>query len=383
MDVRAVILVGGRNDDRAEKLAGVPMAFMDVLGEPVLQRVLERLEQFGVTAAAVVTEVPAEQSTMARGSVRPGLRWFNADGANFWRATETAFNEFAQAGADLVLLLRVGAYAEIDLEDAIEYHLKEHCRVTSILDSEGMPLDAYVISASRRNDAAFLMRHELRQMRVPCGEYRCAGYVNRLETAAHLRQLAIDSFLGQTTIRPIGTEVRPGIWVAEGASVHKGARLVAPCYIGPHAKVRAAAVLTRGAVVEHHAHVDCGTVVENSTVLPLATIGAGLDVIASLIGFHRVWNFHRGVEVEIADTKLVGTAWRSAPLRAITDAMQLATWLPKTVAEGFRFGGRRTQPTLQEAVRQPAPALKDSEARTDEGLAGTTEFASVRRYGNE
>ena len=38
--------------------------------------------------------------------------------------------------------------------------------------------------------------------------------------------------------------MKPGIWVAEYAHIHRTARVLAPCFIGASSKVRAAAVIT-------------------------------------------------------------------------------------------------------------------------------------------
>src|SRR5512146_3031843 len=112
--------------------------------------------------------------------------------------------------------------------------------------------------------------------------YPFEGYINPLQDARDLRVLALDGFAGVAHIPPCGCEIKPGVWVADGARVHRTARLLAPCFVGARAKIRAASLLTRGCVVEHHAQIDCGTIVENSTVLPSATVGAGLDAVQSV-----------------------------------------------------------------------------------------------------
>ncbi len=93
--------------------------------------------------------------------------------------------------------------------------------------------------------------------------------------------------------------MKPGVWVGEGARIHHKARIVAPAFIGAQTKIRASALITRSTVIEHHAEVDCGTVVENSTVLPYTYVGAGLDVMHSVVGFRRLRTWCANVEVEI------------------------------------------------------------------------------------
>ncbi|HEX6881306.1 MAG TPA: hypothetical protein VF135_13130 [Terriglobales bacterium] len=373
VDVRAIILVGGCRVEGSERLGNVPIGLLDVLGEPILQRVINRLEKFGISGTAVVTEVSPSAAFLAPGSVHPA-RWMEGSGTQFWRSVETAFNDFAQNGAELVLVIRVGAYAELDYEELVQYHLDAGCRVTSVVDSEGEPLDTFVISASRRNDAAYLFRHELQEMRVPCENFRFSGYVNKLRDARDLRLLALDGFSGIAQLPPRGTELKPGVWIGEGARVHKSARLLAPCFIGANSRVRATAVMTRGSVAEHHSHIDCGTVVENASILSSTVLGAGLDVAYSVVGFRRIWNLRRAVEVEITDSQLVGQL-RSAPLRMLGDAAQVAITLVSSLTPRFF---RRNK----ERTGVPDASCPSSEHAPEDNL-GATDLLSARRYGNE
>jgi NDP-sugar pyrophosphorylase family protein len=381
MDVKAVILIGGARNEGTEQLGGIPIGLLDVLGRPILERVLDRLEKFGISGAAVVTEIPASSVPLARGSIRPGMQWSEAQGSQFWRAAESAFNDFAQGGSELVLVVRLGAYAELDYEDLVQFHLDAGCRVTRVSDGAGIPLDTFVISASRRNDAAYLFRHELQEMRVPCDDYRFAGYINHLRDPKDFRVLALDGFAGIANLPPCGKQIKPGVWLGENARIHRNARLLAPCFVGANSNVRAAALLTRGSVVEHHTEVDCGTVVENSSILQTTKVGAGLDVTHSVVGFQKIWNLRRAVEVEIEDRQLVSTL-RSAPVRMLNNAAEMALMFTRTMAQTLLGRKSARTPELREALCQPAAALKTSEHTREEGLPAG-DLLSVRRYGNE
>jgi hypothetical protein len=384
MDVKALILVGGREDGPSyERMGGVPFALLDVLGEPVLGRVLKHLERVGVSGAAVVSDVPPSAAPLARGSLRPDLVWTHGMGPQFWRAAEAAFSTLAQAGGELVVVVRIGAYAEVDYEDLIQCHLDKRNRVTSALDEQGVPLDIFVISASRRNDAAFLFRHELRAFREEPEECRVSGYVNRLQHAADFRRLALDCFAGVASFRPIGKEIKPGVWSGEGARIHKSARVLAPAFIGARSNVRALSVITRGSVLEHHAVIDCGTVVENSTVLPQTAVGAALDVAHSVVGLQRINNLRRRVEIEIVDTKLID-AVSSAPVRALSSAVGLALFFPKSIMRGL-WPRRRQPATLPEALNEPSAALQSAQLESEANSNGefSPNLVVARRYGNE
>jgi hypothetical protein len=356
MDVKAVIIVGG-NEGESERIAGVPIALLDVLGQSVLDRVIDRLESQGVCGVSVVGEL----SDRAAGTRRANVAFVHT-GESPWRAAENAFGELAQAGADIVLVLRLGPYVEFDVEHLIQFHLDQTARVTAVVDRGGTLLDQFAISASRRNDAAFLLRSELRQFRSGCVKHEFSGYCNRLTSAAGLRQLAIDAFCGANQVVPVGREIRPGVWVADDARIQRGARLLAPCFIGAHAKVRAHAVVTRCSTIEHDACVDFGTVVENSSILPYTNVGAGLDVIHSVVGFRKVSHLARAVAVEITDPKLIDAASNTAPVRALGQAVSLAAFLPRQLVRGIVNGRRRTPATLPQAVRAPSSALKEPTA---------------------
>jgi len=384
MDVRAILLVGGQPASAtSETVGGVPIGFLDVLGDTVLGRVIARLQRFGISGMALVSETPTALP-YAREVVRPDITWTQTSRENFWRGAENAFVDLAQAGAELVLVVRVGAYAEIDFEELIQFHLDKGCRVASAEDADGVPLDILSISASRRNDAAFLFRHELRQFRTPCENYVFRGYINRLENAADLRRLTMDAFLGNVAFKPIGVEIRPGVWAGEGARIHKLARVLAPAFIGDYAKIRARAVITRGSSVSHHAEVDCGTVVESSNVLPYACIGAGLDVTHSVVGFSHIANLRRNVEIEIEDPKLISMTPVYAPARALGSALSLATLIPRSIIRSVVGRASKAPRTLPDAINTPPSTLKiPEEASQSPGSFTSNHLAVVRRYGDE
>lgn len=366
MDVRAVIIVGSGHGD-TERFAGTPIALLDVLGRSALDRITDRLGQQGVSAISVVGEL---SERVANGR-RPNVSYTYTDGSP-WRAAETAFNEQAQAGAELILVIRLGAYVELNVEQFIQFHLDNTARVTALVDREGNSLDHFAISASRRNDAAFLLRSELKQFRSGCVQFPFSGYVNRLLSAAGLRQMVIDAFSGDNQIAPCGEQIKPGVWVAEGARIQRGARLLAPCFIGANAKIRAHAVIARCSTVERDGCVDFGTVVENSSILPYASVGAGLDLMHSVIGFHRLAHLVRQTEVEITDPKLVNAISSAAHVRALGHAISLATFLPRQLVKGLMDGHRPKPETLPQAVRTPSPALKQT--ATPEQNATREEF---------
>jgi hypothetical protein len=391
MDVKAIVLVGTLHGGEsaegaiAENLAGVPIGLIDVLGRPVVDRVVERLEKFGISDATVICGL-AEVPSPSRRIVDTRHRCVAP--RQLGRAAERAFVAAVQAGAELIIVLRLGAYLELDWEHLINFHLDQRARVTSVCDAAGVPLDTFVASASRRNDAAYLLRHRLRQFRTPPAIYTFSGYTNLLRNANDLRCLATEGLLMKNDVKPAGREIRPGVWVAAGARLQRGARVLAPAFIGSHAKIRAAAVVTRCSTIEHHADVDCGTVVEDTSVLPHTYLGAGLDVGHAVVGFRHLFHLRRNAEVAISDPKLVGMTSPYAPLRALGSAAALASYLPTQFVRGLFAPSHREQPaSLPAAVKAPSPVLNTPASINPSPETGEAEFPAnlvvARRYGDQ
>ncbi len=359
MEVKAIVLVAGASDEgrnhEQANVAAAPLALADVLGRPAIHHLVHHLQRQNVTDVAVIsaTSMPP-LSTKARRE-HLGLNWTVAESAQLWRAAEECFIDLAQKGAEEILIIRMGPYVEADVESLLQKHLENRTHATRALDKRGLPLDLFVVAASRRNEAAYLFRHRLTETRSRCGTWRFQGYSNALETPQHVRCLAVDALLGENTIVPAGRQVRPGVWVGDNAQIHSQARVLAPAYIGENAKIRCNAVITRCSVVEHHAEVDYGTVVEDASVLPYTYVGPGLDIVRSVVGSCRVASLDRGVEIEICDPRLLRALSPNAGRRVLANAASLAAFLPAQLFRGLFTGTRHRKPAeLSAAVTAPS-----------------------------
>ena len=401
MELAAIIVVGApREEPEAavtnpptrsglETFAGIPLALLDVVGKSVVHHVADRLRRAGVEAVTALTDEALYQDAALRdGNGEAACR----PAADVWRAAEDAFSCFAEEGVEQVLLLRLGPYAEFDLEGFLRFHQERRQTATLLFDNNG-PLDAAVVQAARRNDAAFLLRNGLRATRLDSEPYLTRAYVNRLQDARDLRCLAQDTLLMRCEIRPHGRELKPGVWVGERARIHRSARVLAPAFVGAHARLRAASVVTRCSVVEHHVEVDCGTVLEDTSVLPYTYVGSGLDAAHAVAGFGKICHLRRRAEVEIADPRLLGTVAVSAAWRTVKNAASLIAYLPVQAAHGVASAGRRTLPApsappgdvLGPSRHHPAELEPSPEplSASNEAPQFAGDFAVVRRYGNE
>lgn len=389
MDIRGLVLVNSANSvEDQTPLTDLPLALLDVAGKNALERMADRLRSYGISPVTAVIDDSVTTELRGRVDGTPSVS-ISAPPERFWRAAENAFNDMAQGGAELVVVVRLGSYAEVDFERLVQFHLDNHCRVSQV-SNEDERLEIFCVSASRRNDAASLFRSALTKCRSDCPTYEHVGYVNLLTEPWDLRQFAIDILTLKLDTCPAGEEIRPGVWVAKGAVIEKGARVVAPAFIGPLARVRSGAVITRCSAVESHAEIDCGTIVENSSVVQYSYVGAGLDLTHSVVGRGCIANLKRGVTVEIADAKLVAYLAASSGQKLLASAAELLTYLPRQMWHGIwgKYGAGRQQ-DVQTAIQQTSPALgkaagyQTPACDTDAAREFSTNLVVARRYGNE
>ncbi len=377
-DIRALILVPPSAELPEGKALPVSPALLDVAGATPLQRMAERLT--GQSATDAVALVSASALPQSCAAAPEKLEYRLASPRQFWRAAEEVFNEMVEAGAELILVISLGQYAEVDFEALARFHLDRKAQVTQVSHGPEV-LNIFCVSASRRNDAAVLFRSRLAEDRGRCQFFDHDGYVNPLKTARDIRQLAIDILTLKTETQPAFEQIRPGVWVGPDALIEKGARVLAPAFIGAFAKVRGDAVITRCSTIEHHAEIDCGTVVENSTVLPYSCVGAGLDLAHSVVGTGRIDNLRRNATAEIADPKLIHYVSPASWRRLRRSAFDFVTYLPRQAWRGL-FGESQPQPVRQEP--QPRPASPAGPAREMEPSAEfPANLAVVRRYGHQ
>jgi len=385
--LKAILVAEKRATVRGITLT-LPLPLIDVLGSSLLQRAIDNLRNSGVEDITVVADFAQSDAFLMNGVPLRNAEVVTANEDLFSSAQEI-FREAARGDAEAVFLSRVSSYFEVDMDRLLSHHLHFHNRVTRLWSgSDPLPMEAFMVSTSRMEDGVQLLRNHLHDSSTEGVRYRldeAAGeYVNLLRDANELRRLASDGLHLRCGLNPVGKEVRPGIWVDESSHVASDARLVAPVFIGKRTRIRAGAVITRGSAVEHHCSVDCGTVVENATLLPYSQIGPCLDLSHSVAGERRIVHLKRNVTTEIHDGRMLNSISASPARRLLTFAGSLFSFMPEHFCRGLfgklgQVGEARTASNGFGTTRAFNPSSKDK-AELPEMSPG---LAVVRRYGNQ
>ena len=288
--LNAIVIVGP--DSQGE--LGTPLVCVEVLGRSVVERLIDELRRGGVGKISVYRGT-SESPTCADIHSASPIEFCSAETA--WGGAAQRLATCKDSGADSIVVARVAAFVDFDLKDALQFHREQAQGVTRAYDDEG-PLDLWIIDPSGISDGADILST---QSKVEPARYLVRGYINRLKDPGDLRRLAVDGLTSRCGLRPEGTESRPGVWMDEGAQVHRDARVVAPAFIGRGTRIAEQSLITRCSNIESNSQVDYGTVVEDSSVLANSYVGIGLDVAHSIVDGNNLLNLERGVTMEIAD----------------------------------------------------------------------------------
>jgi carbonic anhydrase/acetyltransferase-like protein (isoleucine patch superfamily) len=277
-------------------------ASVELLGDSLINRVVQDLKRGATDSITVFMDdsVPVTEVKNASQLVR-------CNPQELWTAVMQQLLEFRDNGTDTVLLMRLGPYVEFDMAELLDF--REQCgRQETVRAFSGeRALDLWVFDPSRISEALSIDSEDFTPdfSDVNAVPYNVEGYVNLLEHPRDIRALVVDSLNSRCRLKPQGFEVRPGVWMAEGAQVEKESRIVAPAFIGQHVTVSQQCLITRGSSIERNSFVDYGTVIEDTSVLPNSYVGIGLDVSHSIVDGNKLLNLQRDVLLEVEDSAVI------------------------------------------------------------------------------
>ncbi len=297
--VGAIVIVGPEMFATLGNSVKAPLACVEILGQSVMERIAAELKRTDVDEITLLADgsLMAVRSEIEQATRDFTLRWTD----DAWAETSQLLKSYRQAGVERALIVRVSAYAELDWSDLRQFHGAQNRDVTRAFDPQG-PLDYWIIETAAMTDS-----DDVRPLLAANDVARCpvSGYVRRLEHPRDLRRLVADSLMSRCRLRPRGSEIRTGVWMEEGAQVHRKARIVAPAFLGRGSKIEEQCLITRCTNVESNSCVDYGTVVEDSSILSNSYVGIGLDIAHCIVDGSSLLSLKRDVVMEIADPGLI------------------------------------------------------------------------------
>jgi len=300
------------------------LACVEILGRSVLERTVERVCRMG---AQIISVVMDEASSNLDSAFRRPLNNVTLHITDEpWAAAAQMLSEYAERGIETAFVAGLGGYVEFDAEEMLQFHRQHRQASTRAFHGQGA-LDFWVIDCNRTDKTARFFDF---WAPTPSAAYPLCGYVNPLAHPSDLRRLVVDGLQGRCQLSPIGREIKPRVWVDDGAHLHRRARVVAPAYIGRASSVREDTLITRFSNVESFCEVDYGTVIEDASVLSNTYVGIWLDVPHAVVCGSKLLNLSRNVTLNVADASMLR---RNIALR-----QEISHEIPLEVAGGRFFG---------------------------------------------
>ena len=304
LDVRGVVLVGGRDFGRCPLAAQVPAGLWPVGDKPALARLLDHLAGAGFARVAVCC---AEDDAAA---VRAVCRDAPLETAlvieELTAGTAGCLRDaVASDPGDLVLVLSGSMLAPPVIDDLIEAHQANGADLTIAFNpsrgrerSLGGPAEIYLCRPEILHHIPHGGYSDIKEGLIPSllragGTVRPAvldqdvgnfhnrtGYLNALEVL--FRPDACDGPRVMSGEGGEGALVRKG----SGVSVHPAARIRGPVLIGDHAQIAEGVVVIGPAIIGQNVIVDANSVVIRSALWADAHVGARCEIRESIVDCH-------------------------------------------------------------------------------------------------
>ncbi len=179
---------------------GTPLVCVDVLGRSVAVRLMDEMRRAGIDMISLVGDV----SDVPASTIDPGVSLMPCSTEVAWRTARQDLITGQQSGVEAMLIIRAGAYVDLDLKDALQAHNDQGQATTRVFDKQG-PLNMWIVDPARFSGSQDLL---IDLQEDPSARYFVSGYVNRLERPRDLRQLVVDGLTSRCGLRPQGTEIR-------------------------------------------------------------------------------------------------------------------------------------------------------------------------------
>jgi carbonic anhydrase/acetyltransferase-like protein (isoleucine patch superfamily) len=257
-----------------KKLASTtqPLPLWPVVGRNLVQEWINRIQRVGVEVLSIAQ---SSQSNAAKQTLK-----------------------LARDGVEQFLVVSLRSYAEIDLLDFLRYHRERRSTATEAINQDG-PLGVEILSRTSMtfNQAA---NWEDSADHLHTSQYRFHGYAKHLSNARGYSDLVADALSRQCALTPRGSQFGPATWVSENANIDPSVQLNGPCFVGRDTMLHEGVTLGPFTSIEDGCVVECGTMIEGSTILPQTYVAAGLSIRRSVVDGPQLEQLDSGIKADLA-----------------------------------------------------------------------------------
>ena len=322
--MKAVIMAGGEGTRLRPQTSNLPKPMLPLVGRPMMEHIVSLLRRHGITEIVVtVAFLPnAIRSYFGDGS-ELGVHMVYATEESPLGTAGSVRNAREQLN-ERFLVISGDVLTDIDLSAVVEFHEKNQALATIALCPVENPLEFGIVITREDgsierflekpgwgqvfsdtiNTGIYVLEPEIFEQ-IPEGRavdfssevfpavleaddplfgYVATGYWEDVGTTAAYLKAHEDILDGRVDVGVSGFELRPGVWIGKGTSVHPSVQIDGPAFVGENCTVDSGAVLGPYATVGANTRVGERAEVERSVVGENSYLGTSVSVQGAVLG---------------------------------------------------------------------------------------------------
>jgi mannose-1-phosphate guanylyltransferase/phosphomannomutase len=275
--MKAVIMAGGKGTRLRPLTCHLPKPMVPLLGRPCMAYIIELLQRHGIQDIAITMQYKPEVIRDYFGDGKAfnvNLHYFEETSPLGTAGSVKQAHEFLD---DTFIIISGDALTDFDLEQALSFHKEKKAKATLVLTRVSHPLEYGVVMTNEDglitrflekpswgevfsdtvNTGIYILEPETLE-RVPLGQefdfsqqlfptlleennglygYISSGYWMDIGNLQQYRQTQFDMLDGKVQVSIHGTQIRPGVYIADGVETSAASRVLGPAFIGQGSKL--------------------------------------------------------------------------------------------------------------------------------------------------
>lgn len=323
--VKAMLLAAGAGTRLRPLTYETPKPMVPVVNRPVLHHVLDNLLRHGVTEVVLNLH---NHPDIVRGYCGDGSRWsLHVSYSYEKKLMGTAGSikkaeKFFRGGS--ILVMSGDGLSDVDLSAFYRFHKKRRSLATMVLKAVDVRFEYGVtmtdrtgritgfmekpswgeIFSNKVNTGIYLFEPEIFQyipknrpydfghelwpkllkMKKRIFAWETSSYWCDVGNLSEYRKSQLDVLDGKVRINIPGREVRKGVWIEEGCTIHPKAALKSPCLIGKGCVIGEKAQIGPYTVVGDRANIASKAVLKNCILFDNVTVGKNVHLSNCILG---------------------------------------------------------------------------------------------------
>ncbi len=367
---------------------GIPVAMLPVLNKPIIEHLLERCVEAGLSTIHVaVTEHPRPARLFLGGGERWGVEIETTSMKDSCTDQQLLSRIVGDQGGPC-LLIPAETLTDLDLRTLLEFHEQSGNQVTRVVAARdsGFQEDCrpgkamgQTCSTAKSVDTGIVVASPPFDHQDSVGEFNFFGDWIRVQDPAQLWEANQEAVSGSfPQLRRPATSAKDGNWFGHHCTIHSLATIGTPVFVGNHVRIGPHAEILKGSVLGNGVIIDANATVKSSVVMDHTYVGAYTNVEERIVSGRFVMNVRTGSSIEVSDPiivsgvreKTLGPGIRRLVERLIAAFLLVLTcpvWMAKglsRIASGMPFFHRKsflsfhTQKTMTIATEPTAVTLR-------------------------